>query len=134
MRNNYINTFTNSIPLCLFFVILLSFEVFNTYYPIFEVGKGLCVYHQLCCEILKAFFAHTYYVLFRKLFEIISTFKAKGILIFAEYNRLCTSNSHMFADNPDGNLPVFFACFFFGHDNLCVPDSSMIVEPASHLN
>jgi hypothetical protein len=97
-------------------VTLFSLEIFDALHPIFEVGKGFCVYHQFCCEILKAFLAHSYHVQFSEVFKIMGTIEAEGVLLFAEYNRLGGPVSNMSADNPDGNFTVFYACFFFGHN------------------
>jgi len=98
----------------------LALEMFDTLDPIFEIGKGLGVDHQLCRKIFEAFFAHAGHIKFCEVFEITGTFKAEGILVPAEYNCIGAAISHMFADNPGGNLPVFWACIFFAHNLSCI--------------
>jgi hypothetical protein len=111
------------------FLSLSSLEVFDAFDPIFEVDKGPGVYHQFCREILEAFFAHAHHIELCEIFEITGTFKAKGILVLAEYNRIGASFSHMFTDNPNGNLSMFRACFFFRHNTSCFTNSFIVAEP-----
>ena len=94
----------------------LGLEVFDTLDPIFEIGKGFCVYHQFCREILEALFAHGHHTQLREIFNITGAVKAQGILILTENDCIGASVSHMTTDNPDGNLSVFFAYFFFGRN------------------
>ncbi|TKB27111.1 YhbY family RNA-binding protein [Desulfopila sp. IMCC35006] len=92
-----------------------SFEMLNALNPIFKIGKSTGVYHQFCGEVLEAFEAHTRDIQLGEILKIPGTGKAETVLIFAEYDRVGASICHVSADNPDGNISVFGACFFFGH-------------------
>ncbi|MFN2355865.1 MAG: hypothetical protein ABR512_15270, partial [Desulfopila sp.] len=78
--------------------------------------KGFCVYHQFRREILEAFFTHTDHVLLGEILKVSGTFEAESVLFLAEYDGIGVSFADMPADNPDGDLAVFFALYFFGHD------------------
>jgi hypothetical protein len=89
--------------------------VFDTFDPILEIGKSFCLYHHFCGEVFEAFYTHAHHIRFCEVEEITGALKAKGISILTEYDCFGAAVSNMSADDPDGNVPMFLASFFYGH-------------------